>query len=114
MFFNPLNTDKYTTKPNIFFYSPHILQRRNRHIKNHVKESEQTEETEEKNAKYETYTVQMSKAKKNEYRSWQRLLLFSNILKNHVDINIKSSESSNELFVALHYYPYFRPNTSVD
>lgn len=41
-------------------------------------------------------------------------LLFSNIFKNHVNINIKSSKCTNKFLITLHYYPYLGTNATIN
>lgn len=41
-------------------------------------------------------------------------ILFSDVFQNHVDVDIKSPQSPDELLVSLHYHPYLRPYAPVD
>ncbi|KAL5977089.1 hypothetical protein ACLOJK_021431 [Asimina triloba] len=40
-------------------------------------------------------------------------LIFSDVFQDHVNIDIKASESTNELLITLHNYPYLRSYTSI-
>lgn len=41
-------------------------------------------------------------------------LLFGDIFKDHVDVDIEAFKGPNEFLVAFHYNPYLRPNAPID
>ena len=56
----------------------------------------------------ETYQKKKKEMKK------LRCILFSDVFKDHVDIDIKAPKSANELLVSLHYHPYLRPYAPIN
>ncbi len=41
-------------------------------------------------------------------------ILFSDVFEDHVDVDVEAPESTNELLVSLHYYPYLRPYAPIN
>lgn len=47
-------------------------------------------------------------------RDRERDILFSDVFEDHVDVDVESPESPNQLLVALHYHPDLRTNAPVN